>query len=158
MGRRKEMAQSKSKKILSVASLLEKGLSVETIRKSLNVGKDLIASVRTAMVQNHLTHKDMESMNEEELIALTDGKTEEKKKKESAYKEPDYPYLAKELMKPGVTRQLLWEESRDECYLCGALPYQLTQFKVHLNEFIARQSYASLITHRPGQLIEVDWL
>ena len=160
MGRLKEAPESKGRKILNIAGLLEKGVSVEKIRTSLGVGKDLISSVRTVMIENGLNYEDMRAMNETELADLIkdkDGKEKENKVNQCPYREPDYAYFAKELMKPGVTKQLLWEEYRDNCQLCGDIPYQLTQFKVHLNEYISKQSYAILITHKPGELIEVDW-
>ena len=43
------------------------------------------------------------------------------------------PYLASELKRPHVTMQLLWEEYRKE----SIRPYGITQFKEHLNRYIA---------------------
>ena len=43
------------------------------------------------------------------------------------------PYFASELKRPHVTMQLLWEEYRKE----SIRPYGITQFKEHLNRYIA---------------------
>lgn len=46
------------------------------------------------------------------------------------------PYYAEELKRPHVTMQLLWEEYAKE----SSNPYQITQFKEHLNRYIAGTS------------------
>ena len=42
---------------------------------------------------------------------------------------PNFELLTKELAKPGVTMQLLWEEYMTECRMQKKKGYQLTQFK-----------------------------
>jgi len=158
MGRRKEPADTRNRKILRTAALLERNLSYETIRKNLNIGKDLIGTVKKVMTEQKLTSTDLSAMSEKELTSLfTDKTIKDPAAAESIYEEPDYDHLEKELMKPGVTRQLLWEEYQMDCQLRGKIPYQLTQFKVRLNRHIKEQPYASLIIHKPGVLTEVDW-
>ena len=49
--------------------------------------------------------------------------------RETQYVLPDYPSLADELVKPGVTMQLLWEEYVQNCRRNEGLYYQITQFK-----------------------------
>ena len=44
------------------------------------------------------------------------------------YVEPDYPYIHRELAKPGVTMALLWEEYCRKCHEAGETPYMSTQF------------------------------
>ena len=52
----------------------------------------------------------------------------DKYQKISTYVEPDYPYIHRELAKPGVTLTLLWEEYCRKCYEGGRTPYMSTQF------------------------------
>ena len=52
----------------------------------------------------------------------------DKYQKISTYVEPDYPYIHRELAKPGVTLTLLWEEYCRKCYESGRTPYMSTQF------------------------------
>ena len=51
-----------------------------------------------------------------------------KYKGDSWYAEPDYPYIHRELAKPGVTLTLLWEEYCVRCDDTGIRPYLSTQF------------------------------
>lgn len=45
------------------------------------------------------------------------------------YVEPDYPHIHRELVKPGVTMALLWEEYYcRKCREAGEMPYMNTQF------------------------------
>ena len=52
----------------------------------------------------------------------------DKYRKIRTYVEPDYPYIHRELAKPGVTLTLLWEEYCHKCYEGGRTPYMSTQF------------------------------
>jgi len=126
MGRRKEPPQTRNQKILLIAALLEKDQSYETIRTSLNVGKDLISFVSKVMKESHMTYEDLRSISEDQLTELM-SKNDAENQKESIYSEPDYEFLAKELMKPGVTKLLLWEEYSEFCNLTGRIPYQLSK-------------------------------
>lgn len=45
----------------------------------------------------------------------------------------------------------------EECNRSGTIPLQLTQFKVHLNEHLAKKPFSEIIFHKPGEEIEVDW-
>ena len=158
MGRRKEPTESRNRKILNIAILLEKGLSFEKIRTQASVGKNLIGTVKSVMSERGLSADDLAKMAPDELDSMfstDEDRTSEHRN--SMYEEPDYEYLEKELMKPGVTRQLLWEEYRDDCIRRNTVPYQITQFKLLLSEHIKKQPYAALIIYKPGVLMEVDW-
>ena len=51
----------------------------------------------------------------------------EKYRNARMYTEPDYPYIHRELAKPGVTMALLWEEYCRKCHEAGETPYMSTQ-------------------------------
>lgn len=70
---------------------------------------------------------------------------------------PDYEYLAKELSKPGVTMQLLWEEYVTSCRLSQRSWYRITQFKKHFKEYLETTGFTDIIKHKAGKKIEVDW-
>ena len=44
------------------------------------------------------------------------------------YTQPDYPYIHKELARPGVNLTLLWTEYCRRCENDGTTPYMYTQF------------------------------
>jgi transposase len=96
-------------------------------------------------LDNDVTNQDLE------LLLFPD-----KHKAVSIYVEPDYAYIHKELAKPGVTLTLLWEECR-ECHENGRTPYMSTQFGDKYRKWARFTKATMLITHKPGESMEVDW-
>ena len=81
----------------------------------------------------------------------------EKYRNARMYTEPDYPYIHRELAKPGVTMALLWEEYCRKCHEAGETPYMSTQFGDKYRRW-ARVTKATMrIQHKPGDAIQVDW-
>ena len=73
------------------------------------------------------------------------------------YVEPDYPYIHRELAKPGVTLTLLWEEYCRKCYESGRTPYMSTQFGDKYRRWARITKATMRIQHKPGDAIQVDW-
>ena len=73
------------------------------------------------------------------------------------YVEPDYPYIHRELAKPGVTLTLLWEEYCCKCYESGRTPYMSTQFGDKYRKWARVTKTTMRIQHKPGDAIQVDW-
>jgi transposase len=63
------------------------------------------------------------------------------------------PDLSKDLSNPKVTRQLLWEEYRDQ-YPDG---YGYTQFCHYLNQYTHRQHIRAMFEHHPAEVMQVDF-
>ncbi len=81
----------------------------------------------------------------------------EKYRSANMYAEPDYPYIHRELAKPGVTMALLWEEYCRKCHESGETPYMSTQFGDKYRKW-ARVTKATMrIQRKPGDAIQVDW-
>lgn len=81
----------------------------------------------------------------------------EKYRNARMYTEPDYPYIHRELAKPGVTMALLWEEYCRKCHETGETPYMSTQFGDKYRRW-ARVTKATMrIQHKPGDAMQVDW-
>ena len=81
----------------------------------------------------------------------------EKYRNARMYTEPDYPYIHRELAKPGVTMALLWEEYCRKCHEAGETPYMSTQFGDKYRRW-ARVTKATMrIQHKPGDAMQVDW-
>lgn len=81
----------------------------------------------------------------------------DKYQKISTYVEPDYPYIHRELAKPGVTLTLLWEECCHKCYESGRTPYMSTQFGDKYRKWAHITKATMRIQHEPGDAIQVDW-
>jgi transposase len=73
------------------------------------------------------------------------------------YKMPDYEYVAKEMMKDGVTLNLLWIEYCEKCHSSGETPYQSTQFNKYYNAYIIKNNATMHLNHKPGEIMQVDW-
>jgi transposase len=150
----------KESKILKASRYIEKGqLSQGKIAAALHISKNHVSIIARKMAENGWTSQDVESMSEEQRKEVFKRKDlpEPAVKKEILYAEPDYEYLCRELLKPGVNKATLHEEYVEDCRRAGLVPLQLTQFKVHMNEHLQTKSFSEIIHHRPGEETEVDW-
>ena len=75
----------------------------------------------------------------------------------SLYTQPDYPYIHKELARPGVNLTLLWTEYCDQCRQDGATPYMYTQFCEKYRQWARITKATMRIQHKPGDAMQVDW-
>ncbi|MGL5978661.1 MAG: IS21 family transposase, partial [Erysipelotrichaceae bacterium] len=93
-------------------------------------------------------------MSENELQGIFPN---QKEGMDEIYYKPDFDSLVKELRKPGVNLQLLWEEYVAEALHNGKVPYQLTQFKHYFNLHLNKITFTDIMHHKPGDQVEVDW-
>ena len=73
------------------------------------------------------------------------------------YVQPNLNYIHGELMKVGVTLQLLWEEYVDSCIKQGLNSCSYVTFTRLYGNYSKEKSYTSRIAHKPGEKVEVDW-
>lgn len=73
------------------------------------------------------------------------------------YKMPDYAYVAKEMLRDGVTLNLLWLEYCEQCRAAGETPYQSTQFNKYYSDYLAKTNATMHLNHKPGEIMQVDW-
>ena len=59
----------------------------------------------------------------------------EKSVREPLRKHPDYDYIAREMMRNGVTLKLLWNEYCEECRQSNELPLMYSQFCFHYQKY-----------------------
>lgn len=138
------------REILRLRSL---GLNHSRIAESMGISRPTVISALQRAQAQGLDWQTAESLSDQELaqrlIPSAKGKP--------SYKLPDYEYIHRELAKPGMTQQLLWFEYCDQCRVSGEVPYQLTQFKTHYREHVAKTKATMHIQRKPGELMEVDW-
>lgn len=138
------------REILRLRSL---GLNHSRIAESMGISRQTVVTALQRAEAQELNWQAAESLSDKDLTQrltpLTAGKP--------TYKLPDYEYVHRELAKPGMTQQLLWFEYCDQCRSTGELPYQLTQFKTHYREYVAKTKATMHIQRKPGELMEVDW-
>lgn len=139
------------KEILRLHSL---GINHSQIAAALNCSRTTVITVLQKAGQHGIDPSKATSMTNTEIArelfpCQAGGK--------SGYKMPDYEYIHREMAKSGMNLQLLWFEYCDQCGENGEIPYQLTQFKKYYREFVTKTKATMHITHRPGELLEVDW-
>lgn len=81
----------------------------------------------------------------------------EKTTAETLYTQPDYPYIHKELARPGVNLTLLWTEYCRRCENDGTTPYMYTQFCEKYRQWARITKATMRIQHKPGDAMQVDW-
>ena len=138
------------REILRLRSL---GINHKQIAESMGVARQTVVTALQRATARGLDWQTAESLSDKEiadkLFPAGEGKP--------AYKMPDYDYVHREMAKPGMTQQLLWFEYCDRCRETGEIPYQLTQFKTHYREHVAKTKATMHINRKPGETMEVDW-
>lgn len=144
------MKMTNYREILRLKSL---GLNNSQIAQGAGNSRPTVIAVMQRATALGLDWQSAESLSDRELAQklspLSNGNP--------AYRMPDYEYIHRELAKSGMTQQLLWFEYCDQCRAAGEVPYQLTQFKTHYREYVAKTKATMHIQRKPGELLEVDW-
>lgn len=143
-----------SNKYQEIARLKSKNVSNRKIADSLGLSRNSVNLIVKKMSSTKRTFQEFEVMEEQKIQEFLNF--EIVPKRDTSYVMPDYEKLTKELSRPGVTMQLLWEEYSDECRLSGTLPYKLTQFKKYFNDHLNTHEFTDVLKNRAGVKIETD--
>ena len=138
------------REILRLQSL---GFTNSRIADALGVSRTTIVRVVQQAKTLKLDYGTVSALSDRELVKQLFPQGESK----PTFKMPDYDWVHRELTKPGVTLQLLWFEYCDKCRSASEMPYQLTQFKKYYRDYAVQTKATMHITHKPGELMEVDW-
>jgi len=107
----------------------ECGLSNRQIARALNISRPVVADYLTNFKLSGLTYRSVRTMSDEELMGAL-----ETRKKESCQRyrilSERFPYLVKELKRPGVTLELLWQEYRKQYPQGYSYPHFCYQFRM----------------------------
>jgi transposase len=137
-----------------IARLKRKGESNRSIGKLLSLSRNKVNRIVQAMVNSEDSLSSYEMMNEKDIAQKINSN---QRRRIEDFEFPDYEKLKKELSKPGVTMQLLWEEYQDECRLSRRQAYRLTQFKKYFREYLSKSGFTDILQHRAGEKTEIDW-
>ena len=137
-----------------LARLKRKEVSNRQIAVIMNLSRNTVNRITRVLVEKHLSWGEVEYLCDHELVSIFESPPAVNPLN---YVQPDYAKLSKELTRPGVTMQLLWEEYQDQCRLSKTLGYQATQFKKYFNEYRVQNQFTEVIRHKAGERIEVDW-
>ncbi len=140
-------------KIRELLRLHEKcGLSNRQIARALNISRPVVGEYLVNLKLSGITYQSITTMGDDEVM-----RTLETRKKESCegYRilSERFPYLVKELKKPGVTLDLLWQEYRKQ-YPKG---YSYPQFCYHFRIWHSLSSVSMHLEHKAGKKMFVDY-
>ena len=97
--------------------LHEAGFSQREITKIVSSGRNTVARTIKIAQEKEVSYEEINLWSVKEIEKIFDVSIDKKDQSVSYYVKPDYKMLSKELVKPGVTMQLLWEEYAQECRL-----------------------------------------
>lgn len=129
------------------------GMNKQETAASVGCSRNTVAEVLRRAEALDLSYPLADEITDSKLAALLYPSATAK----PVYKMPDYAYVAKEMMKDGVTLNLLWLEYCEQCLAAGETPYQSTQFNKYYSEYIAKTSATMHLNHKPGEIMQVDW-
>lgn len=136
-----------------VLRLRAEGFSLRQIEAQ-GVSQHSSIKVERAAAREQLTWETAATMTETEVYArLFPGVGI----RESAYLQPDWPAMHRELAKVGVTLKLLHAEYLDHCHTKGAAGMGYDRFCKTYAAYVRAQGVTSRVGHKAGQTIEVDW-
>ena len=140
---------------LEIVRMHEAGFSLRKIAKIVASGRSTVTRTVKIAQEKDLMYEVLSQWSFKEIEEMFSLPQTEQVSR--YYVLPDFQQIAKELVKPGVTLQLLWEEYAQDCRLEGKVFYQLTQFKKHFNEYLNKTNFSHLLHHKAGEQAQVDW-
>ncbi|GKS82316.1 hypothetical protein LPAF129_20020 [Ligilactobacillus pabuli] len=133
----------------------ELNISQRQISRTAGSGRDTVRRIIKFTIDQYLHYDQLIELNQTELENVF-GSHKNTKERNANVVIPDYPALAKELAKPGVTMQLSWEEYVDQYKNSDQVYYRLTQFKKCFWDYLCQHSYTDIIYHKVGEGVQVD--
>jgi len=140
--------------IRRILQLKSQGNSKNRIAQIANVHR---ATLKSYLLKLGATGKDYNELlkcSDEELAAIVYNPSNVNKPDERLKEiENHFGYFNKELKRPGVTRQLLWEEYK-EAYPGG---YGYAQFCEHFSRYLGQMKATMHFDHQPGDYLQFDF-
>jgi len=129
------------------------GMNKQETAASVGCSRNTVSEVLRRAKELKLSYPLPEEMTDPKLTGLLYPSASAK----PVYKMPDYEYVAKEMMRDGVTLNLLWLEYYEKCLAAGETPYQSTQFNKYYGDYLAKTNATMHLNHKPGEVMQVDW-
>ncbi|MGB3464127.1 MAG: IS21 family transposase [Cyclobacteriaceae bacterium] len=146
--------------VKQLLKLHQQGKGRKTIAKTLGMSKNTVKSY-LAKLGSLKEGKDALDIND--LLKLEDPILEAKFHPGNPAYKPDkrygllkdkLDYLVEELKRPGVTKQLLWQEYSDQH---PGKAYSYSQFCFHLQQQLKASKPTLVLTHHPGEKLFIDF-
>ncbi len=138
-----------------IIELLNKNYSVRSIARMSGISRNTVADYKLLIEQSKIPFEQLLLLEDDALSVLLYDKdsinqTTSERKKDFKNR---LDYFSSELRRRGVTRQLLWDEYRQE-YPSG---YSYSQFCDHLLKALRVKNAVMHFTHRPAEQMMVDF-
>ncbi|MEA3485771.1 MAG: IS21 family transposase [Candidatus Aerophobetes bacterium] len=141
------------RKIRELVRLHEEcGLSNRQIARALNISRPVVADYLVNFKLSGLTYRSITTMSDDEVMRVLETRRKERCERYRILSEK-FPYLVKELKKPGVTLELLWQEYQKQ-YPQG---YSYSQFCYHFRVWHGLSSVSMHLEHKAGEKMFVDY-
>lgn len=137
-----------------VLRLLESGMSRNAIARTQSVSKTSVVDTFHAADEKVVSWDDVEPMSDAEAYALL---FPERVHDGSAYADPDWEHVHRELARVGVTLKRLHAEYRDGRRSKGEPFMSYDRFCKRYRELAVSRQVVSRVGHRAGRILEVDW-
>jgi len=140
-------------KIRELLRLHEKcRLSNRQIARALNISRPVVGDYLVNLKLSGITYQSITTMSDDEVM-----RTLETRKKESCERyrilSERFPYWVKELKRPGVTLELLWQEYRKQ----HPQGYSYPHFCYHFRMWRSLSSVSMHLEHKAGEKMFVDY-
>lgn len=139
------------KKVLEMRS---QNYSQRQISVALKISRDTIRKIFNRADSKKICWSSIQNLSEPDVQNLLFS---ENLKINLSIKQPDFEYIHKELLKPGTTIKLLWEEYADACQSIQAPFYQYSYFCEKYRDYVKKHNLTMHINHKPGDKLMVDW-
>lgn len=130
------------------------GKSQRFIASILKMSRNTVSDIINTAESISLDSVKADTLSNEEIYRLLYPDT---RSEFTTYLVPDYETIHKELLKPGVTLQLLWEEYVESARSLNRPFYHRSYFFEQYKNYVSRNSLTMHINHKPGDKMQVDW-
>ena len=139
---------------LKILRMHHEGQSQRAIAISLNISRNTVSEVIKRFKAIDLCFEKISYMDNNQLGKLLYPNNHNEI---FNYTMPDFEYIHKELLKPGVTLKLLHDEYVASCKRSNKPYFKSTAFKNHYREYVSKNSLTMHISHKPAKKMMVDW-
>jgi len=130
----------------------ECGLSNRQIGRALNISRPVVGEYLVNLKLSGITYQSITAMSDDEVMRTLETRKKERSERYRILSER-FPYLVKELKKPGVTLELLWQEYKRK----HPKGYSYPQFCYHFRIWHSLSSVSMHLEHKAGEKMFVDY-
>ena len=137
-----------------IMELREQGQSRRSIAKTRHMSMESVCEVFDIAAERGIAWADVANMPEDEVYRLF---YPDRHVRESAFDEPDWDYVHKEMAKVGVNLRLLHDEYKADCARRHLVAMGYTRFCERYGDHVTANNLTKRIEHKAGVSCEVDW-